>query len=110
MPLKQDLCRGSPSTDPHYNEAAGSYRLCNNRPKGNTLEISEASLKPSSLPIDSLLASIVETVRQYPITLLEAEPGAGKTTRVPLRSLMRGSLMFMFWSLAGLPLVWPLAE
>ncbi len=40
-------------------------------------------MKPSSLPIDSLLASIVETVRQYPITLLEAEPGAGKTTRVP---------------------------
>ncbi len=45
MPLKQDLGPGSPSTDPHYNEAAGSYRLCHNRPKGNALEIPEAVIE-----------------------------------------------------------------
>ncbi len=36
-----------------------------------------------SLPIDALLPQIVETVASHPLTLLEAEPGAGKTTRVP---------------------------
>lgn len=37
----------------------------------------------SDLPIDPLLPRVVETVRAHPITLLQAEPGAGKTTRVP---------------------------
>lgn len=37
----------------------------------------------SELPIDVLLPEIVAAVRAHPITLLEAEPGAGKTTRVP---------------------------
>lgn len=37
----------------------------------------------NALPIDPLLPEIVEAVRQNPVTLLEAEPGAGKTTRVP---------------------------
>jgi ATP-dependent helicase HrpB len=40
-------------------------------------------LTRSELPIDALLPEIVSTIRQHPITLLEAEPGAGKTTRVP---------------------------
>ena len=37
----------------------------------------------TKLPIDPLLPEIVERVRNEPILLLEAEPGAGKTTRVP---------------------------
>ncbi len=41
-------------------------------------------MKPRvALPIDPLLPDIVETVRKHPIVLIEAEPGAGKTTRVP---------------------------
>lgn len=36
-----------------------------------------------ALPIDALLPEIVEGVRRNSILLLEAEPGAGKTTRVP---------------------------
>lgn len=35
------------------------------------------------LPIDVRLGEIVELVQSNPVTLLEAEPGAGKTTRVP---------------------------
>jgi ATP-dependent helicase HrpB len=44
----------------------------------------------SSLPIDPLLPEIVETVRRNPITVIEAEPGAGKTTRVPAALLDAG--------------------
>ena len=37
-------------------------------------------LKP--LPIDSHLLGICENVRNNPITIIEAPPGSGKTTRV----------------------------
>lgn len=37
----------------------------------------------SSLPIDSLLPEIVAELRRSPNLILEAAPGAGKTTRVP---------------------------
>lgn len=37
----------------------------------------------SPLPIDPLLPSIAAAVAAHPLVLLEAEPGAGKTTRVP---------------------------
>ncbi len=35
------------------------------------------------LPIDPLLASIVQSLRAHPTLVIEAPPGAGKTTRVP---------------------------
>lgn len=35
------------------------------------------------LPIDPLLPELVRTLRESPVLVLEAEPGAGKTTRVP---------------------------
>lgn len=38
---------------------------------------------PESLPIDSLLPEIVEGLRRAPNLVIEAPPGAGKTTRVP---------------------------
>lgn len=41
-------------------------------------------------PIDPLLPEIVQSVRQNPLTLLQAEPGAGKTTRVPPALLNAG--------------------
>ena len=44
----------------------------------------------SKLPIDALLPEMVGAVRRHPITLLEAEPGAGKTTRVPPALLEAG--------------------
>jgi ATP-dependent helicase HrpB len=47
-----------------------------------------AGLTP--LPIDPMLGAIVEAVERNPITLLEAEPGAGKTTRVPAALLRHG--------------------
>lgn len=37
----------------------------------------------ASLPIDPLLPEIVDAVVAHPILVLEAPPGAGKTTRVP---------------------------
>ena len=42
------------------------------------------------LPIDPMLGEIVSTVSRSPITLLQAEPGAGKTTRVPAALLTQG--------------------
>ncbi|HEY1950562.1 MAG TPA: ATP-dependent helicase C-terminal domain-containing protein [Bryobacteraceae bacterium] len=43
-----------------------------------------------NLPIDPLLPQIVESVAANAITLLQAEPGAGKTTRVPAALLAAG--------------------
>jgi ATP-dependent helicase HrpB len=42
------------------------------------------------LPIDTFLPDIVQCIERNTITLLEAEPGAGKTTRVPPALLRSG--------------------
>jgi ATP-dependent helicase HrpB len=42
------------------------------------------------LPIDPLLPEIVNCIERNTLTLLQAEPGAGKTTRVPAAALMAG--------------------
>jgi ATP-dependent helicase HrpB len=39
--------------------------------------------RPLPLPIDNLLPEVLASLRQTPNLLIEAEPGAGKTTRVP---------------------------
>src|SRR5918998_3466091 len=39
------------------------------------------------LPVDALLPEIVESLRRTPNLVIEAPPGAGKTTRVPPRLL-----------------------
>jgi ATP-dependent helicase HrpB len=43
-----------------------------------------------SLPIDSLLPEVVESLRRTPNLVIEAPPGAGKTTRVPSALLDAG--------------------
>ncbi|MBA4501436.1 ATP-dependent helicase HrpB [Marinobacterium marinum] len=43
--------------------------------------------QPQSLPIDALLDPIRQTLSQHDELILEAPPGAGKTTRVPLALL-----------------------
>src|ERR1700761_803715 len=43
------------------------------------------------LPIDPLLPEIVASLRAQPVLVLEAPPGAGKTTRVP-RALLDAGL------------------
>lgn len=45
-----------------------------------------------SLPIDPLLPQLVESLRQRPNLVLQADPGAGKTTRVPPALLESGLL------------------
>ena len=47
-------------------------------------------MNPVRLPIDPLLPEIVQAVQNNPITLLQAEPGAGKATRVPAALLAAG--------------------
>src|SRR5579872_3595546 len=42
------------------------------------------------LPIDSLLPAVVASLRQRPTLVIEAPPGAGKTTRVPRALLDAG--------------------
>jgi len=44
------------------------------------------------LPIDPLLPEIVSTLRSHPSLVLEAPPGAGKTTRVPRALLDAGAI------------------
>jgi ATP-dependent helicase HrpB len=50
-----------------------------------------SALAPVQLPIDPLLPEIVASLREHPTLVLEAPPGAGKTTRVP-RALLDGGL------------------
>ena len=45
-----------------------------------------------SLPIDPLLPALVESLRSRPNLVLQADPGAGKTTRVPPALLDAGLL------------------
>jgi ATP-dependent RNA helicase HrpB len=49
------------------------------------------------LPIDDLLPAILESLREHPNLVIEAPPGAGKTTRVPpaLLSLVRGQVLVL---------------
>ncbi len=50
-----------------------------------------------SLPIDDLLPAIIESLRVRSNVIIEAPPGAGKTTRVPpaLLSLVRGQVLVL---------------
>jgi ATP-dependent helicase HrpB len=52
--------------------------------------------KPS-LPVDALLPSILSSLAERPNLVLEAAPGAGKTTRVPpaLLELVRGEIIVL---------------
>ena len=43
-----------------------------------------------SLPVDALLPEVVESLRRAPTLVIEAPPGAGKTTRVPAALLEAG--------------------
>ncbi len=52
------------------------------------------------LPIDALLRDIIRSLRESPNLVIEAPPGAGKTTRVPPALLEAG--------LAGEGAVWVL--
>jgi ATP-dependent RNA helicase HrpB len=51
----------------------------------------------TSLPIDSLLPTIVHAIREGPNLVIEAPPGAGKTTRVPpvLLPLIKGEILVL---------------
>ena len=44
-------------------------------------------LYPSSFPIDPVLPDLKEAIRAHPAVILQAPPGSGKTTRVPLALL-----------------------
>src|ERR671935_1897731 len=44
-----------------------------------------------TLPIDALLPEVVESLRRAPNLVIEAPPGAGKTTRVPPAVLDAGA-------------------
>lgn len=50
-----------------------------------------------ALPVDALIPSILESLRTNPNLVLEAPPGAGKTTRVPaaLLSATRGEILVL---------------
>ena len=51
------------------------------------------------LPIDSLLPEIVAELRRSPNLIIEAAPGAGKTTRVPAALLEAGIVEGEVWVL-----------
>ncbi len=55
-----------------------------------------APIQPASLPIDALLPEILANLRQSPNLVLEAAPGAGKTTRVPPALLsLKGEILVL---------------
>jgi ATP-dependent helicase HrpB len=49
------------------------------------------------LPVDDLLPAIADSLHKYPNLVIEAPPGAGKTTRVPpaLLSMVRGQVLVL---------------
>jgi len=47
----------------------------------------DARMSPARLPIDDVLPELLATLAAHPRAVLEAPPGAGKTTRVPLALL-----------------------
>ena len=51
----------------------------------------------SSLPVDALLPEIVASLQRHPCLVIEAQPGAGKTTRVPsaLLSAVAGEILVL---------------
>ena len=58
--------------------------------------IKRVSRKPA-LPVDEILPEILRSLQQTPTLVLEAPPGAGKTTRVPpaLLSLVAGEIIVL---------------
>ncbi len=44
-------------------------------------------MKTHTYPIDAIIPQLQQTLRQHPIVLLTAQPGAGKTTQIPLALL-----------------------
>ncbi|HBP87830.1 MAG TPA: ATP-dependent helicase HrpB, partial [Nitrospiraceae bacterium] len=44
-------------------------------------------MKTRTYPIDAVVPQLQQTLRQHPIVLLTAQPGAGKTTQIPLALL-----------------------
>ncbi len=66
-----------------------------------TLTKRRVSMEPmshaTSLPVDLILPEILASLRQYANLVIEAAPGAGKTTRVPqaLLSLVRGDVVVL---------------
>lgn len=53
----------------------------------------------ATLPIDSVLDRLVETLEEHPRALLVAQPGAGKTTRAPLALLSHFPIQAGRWLL-----------
>ncbi len=53
--------------------------------------------RPIALPVDAILPQVVDALRRTPNLVIEAPPGAGKTTRVPpaLLSLVRGHVVVL---------------
>ena len=52
-----------------------------------------------SLPIDPMLPAVVESLRRSPSLVLQAAPGAGKTTRVPPALFQAGLVQGELWVL-----------
>jgi hypothetical protein len=53
--------------------------------------------RTSPLPVDVLLPEIISSLQRIPNLVIEAPPGAGKTTRVPpaLLGIVRGEVMVL---------------
>jgi ATP-dependent helicase HrpB len=56
-------------------------------------------MPPEPLPIDPLLPAVVDSLRRSPALVLQAAPGAGKTTRVPPALLRSGLVQGEAWVL-----------
>ena len=50
-------------------------------------------VKSDSLPIDAVLPALLSALAAHGLAVLQAPPGAGKTTRVPLAMLAAGAVV-----------------
>ena len=66
---------------------AGSYKIKSKPPLGSPLAAQCAAMSAPDFPIRELLPALRDTLARHTRVVLEAPPGAGKTTQVPLALL-----------------------
>jgi HrpA-like RNA helicase len=89
--IRESICRHSLN---RRRELRATSKFSTSKPRSqlNTLAAS-ASWEAQPLPIDSVLPDLLKILKEHNCCVLQAPPGAGKTTRVPLALLSNPTVL-----------------